>query len=276
MNIVGTIQRHADFPSRFVAARNVDVWFPPDYSEEKRYPVLYMHDGQNLFEPISSIGGVAWEVDKAIARLVEAKKIPSVIVVGVWNSDIRWREYMPQKAYEAAGFEERREAFLERAGGPPLSDSYLRFLVEEIKPFVDANYPTLPDQRDTFVMGSSMGGLISLYAVSRYPDVFYGAGCVSTHWSAGRGELVDEMAKMLPDPKSHKLYFDYGTVGLDAEYEPFQLQMDVHLRNAGYDESNWMTRKFDGADHNEAAWHARVKIPLLFLLARRIEVESNP
>ncbi|MCK7479333.1 MAG: hypothetical protein M0C28_19710 [Candidatus Moduliflexus flocculans] len=70
---------------------------------------------------------------------------------------------------------------------------------------------------------------------------------------------MDEMAKSLPDPKSHKLYFDYGTVGLDAEYESFQLQMDGHLRKAGYTEQNWMTRKFDGADHNEAAWRARVK-----------------
>lgn len=267
MNILGAIRRHADFPSQFVAARDVDVWLPPDYAEGKRYPVLYMHDGQNIFEPISSIGGVAWEVDKAIARLVEAKKIPSVIVVGVWNNgDMRWREYMPQKAYEAAGFEKNREAFLERAGGPPFSDSYLRFLVEEVKPFVDANYPTLTDQRNTFVMGSSMGGLISLYAISQYPHVFFGAGCVSTHWSAGRDELVDEMAKMLPDPKSHRLYFDYGTIGLDAGYEPFQLQMDTHLRKAGYTEQNWMTRKFEVADHNEAAWRARVDIPLEFLL----------
>ena len=190
-----------------------------------------------------------------------------IVVVGVSiNGDMRWREYMPQKAYEAAGFERRRGAVLERAGGEPISDAYLRFLVQEVKPFVDANYPTLPDQRDTFVMGSSMGGLISLYAISQYPDVFYGAGCVSIHWSAGRDELVDEMAKMLPDPKSHKLYFDYGTVGLDAGYEPFQLRMDRHLRKAGYDEQNSITRKFEGADHNEAAWHARVEIPLEFLL----------
>ena len=117
MNIVGTIHRHADFQSRFVAARNVDIWLPPGYSEGKRYPVLYMHDGQNIFEPISSIGGVAWEMDKAITRLVAANKIPSVIVVGIWNSDIRWREYMPQKAYEAPAFEKNRIAFIERAGG---------------------------------------------------------------------------------------------------------------------------------------------------------------
>ena len=244
----------------------MDVWLPPDYPDDKRYPVLYMHDGQNLFEPISSIGGVAWEVDKAISRLVEERKIPSLIVVGLWNSEIRWREYMPQKAYEVPEFEKDRPAFIERAGGDSISDSYLRFLVEEVKPFVDSKYPTLPDQQDTFVMGSSMGGLISLYAISQYPDVFRGAGCLSTHWSAGFGTLVDEMGKSLPDPKSHRLYFDYGTKGLDADYEHFQLQMDYQLRNAGYDGSNWMTRKFEGADHNETAWRARVEIPLEFLL----------
>jgi predicted alpha/beta superfamily hydrolase len=266
MTVLGTIQRHAGFPSQFVAARNVDVWLPPDYSNDKRYPVLYMHDGQNLFEPISSIGGAAWEVDKAIHRLVEKMKIPGVIVVGVWNTEIRWREYMPQKAYEVSEFEKDRPAFIERAGGNSISDSYLRFLVEEVKPFIDSKYPTLPDQQGTFVMGSSMGGLISLYAISQYPDVFRGAGCLSTHWSAGFGTLVDEMGKSLPDPKSHRLYFDYGTKGLDADYEPFQLQMDERLRNAGYDGSNWETRKFEGADHNETSWRARVEIPLEFLL----------
>jgi predicted alpha/beta superfamily hydrolase len=117
-------------------------------------------------------------------------------------------------------------------------------------------------------MGSSMGGLISLYAISQYPDVFYGAGCVSTHWSAGEFAIVEEMAKRLPDPASHKLYFDYGTVGVDAPYEPYQLKFDAHLRARGYEEGkNWMTRKFEGADHNEAAWQARVDIPLGFLFS---------
>ena len=70
MNVLGTIQRHENFPSKFIDPRNVDVWLPPDYIEDGRYPVLYMHDGQNLFEPISSIGGIAWEIDKAITKLL--------------------------------------------------------------------------------------------------------------------------------------------------------------------------------------------------------------
>lgn len=268
MNILGTIQRNENFESKFVARRHVDVWCPPGYSEgNERYPVIYMHDGQNLFVPISSIGGVSWGMDEAITQLMDSKKMRGAIVVGIWNTDIRWREYMPQKPYWTLALHRHHEAFVARAGGDPLSDSYLRFLVEEVKPFVDSKYHTLPDQRNTYVMGSSMGGLISLYAVSEYPDVFHGAGCLSTNWPAGEHELVNEMAKIVPDPASHKLYFDYGTEGLDSLYEPYQAQMDKHLLELGYaDDVNWMTRKFEGASHNETAWRARVELPLTFLL----------
>ena len=91
------------------------------------------------------------------------------------------------------------------------SDHYLRFIVEELKPYVDAHYRTLPDQHNTFIMGSSMGGLISLYAMCEYPHVFGGAGCVSTHFPIGRGIALKYMQDNLPDPKTHKFYFDYGT-----------------------------------------------------------------
>jgi predicted alpha/beta superfamily hydrolase len=153
-------------------------------------------------------------------------------------------------------------------GGEPFSDLYLKHLVEEVKPFVDNTYASLPEKQSTIVMGSSMGGLISLYAISQYPHVFGGAGCVSTHWSAGELALVEEMAKRLPDSAGHKLYFDYGTRGVDAPYEPLQLKFDEHLRTKGFTEGkNWVTRKFEGADHNEAAWQARVDIPLSFLFS---------
>lgn len=269
MNILGSIQRFESFKSKFVLPRNVDVWCPPGYSgSDERHPVIYMHDGQNLFESISSIGGESWEMDKAIAGLMDAGTIHGAIVVGMWNhADIRWREYMPQKPYWTQTMQRHHEAFLARAGGEPLSDSYLAFVVEEVKPFIDSRFRTLADRQNTFVMGSSMGGLISLYAISQYPDVFSGAGCLSTNWPAGEHELVDEMAKSLPDAASHKLYFDYGTEGLDALYEPYQMQMNHHLREAGYTEDgNWMTRKFEGAPHNEAAWRTRVDLPLTFLL----------
>ena len=269
MNILGALERHEMYRSRFIAPRHVDVWVPPGYFEniEDCYPVLYMHDGQNLFDSAMAFGGSGWEVDKAISRLMGAKKICGALVVGIWNTDRRWREYMPQKPYESLALDQHHETFINTYGGPPMSDAYLQFVVEELKPFIDSNYRTFRDQPHTCVIGSSMGGLVSLYAISQYPEIFGSAGCLSTNWPAGENELVDEMAHNLPDAQSHKLYFDYGTEGLDAFYGPYQKRMDEHLRNTGYVENqNWMTLQFAGADHSETAWRARVEIPLSFLL----------
>jgi predicted alpha/beta superfamily hydrolase len=270
MNILGALERHETFQSKFIAPRHVDVWYPPGYFEniEACYPVIYMHDGQNLFDSALAFGGSGWEIDKTISQLMADKKIHGAMVIGIWNTDIRWREYMPQKPYQSLALERHHEKFINTYGGEPISDAYLRFMVEELKPFIDSNYQTLSDQPNTFVMGSSMGGLISLYAISEYPEIFGGAGCLSTNWPAGENELVDEMAKSLPDPKTHKLYFDYGTEGLDALYGPYQKQMDEYLRSAGYVENqNWLTLQFAGADHSEKAWSQRVEIPLSFLLS---------
>jgi predicted alpha/beta superfamily hydrolase len=116
-------------------------------------------------------------------------------------------------------------------------------------------------------MGSSMGGLISAYAMSEYPEIYGGAGCVSTHWPAGDGIVIDYLKAHLPDARTHRFYFDYGTETLDANYEPYQRKMDEVMRNAGYKEGkNWVTKKFVGAEHAERAWSQRVDVPLTFLL----------
>lgn len=270
MNLTGTVEHYENLYSKHVSFRSVDVWLPPGYSEHgDGYPVLYMHDGQNLFDEAISFGGVSWGIDDAMLHLMREGRIRGAIAVGVWNSQDRWREYMPQKPYESPSLKRHRRVFLKNTGGPSISDSYLRFLVEEVKPFIDAQYNTMPDQSNTLVMGSSMGGLISLYAISQYPQVFGGAGCISTHWPIGGVELVDEMARNLPDPGIHRLYFDFGTETLDSVYEPFQRRMDEHLRNAGYVENrDWVTLKFEGAEHSEGSWRERVHIPLEFLLKR--------
>lgn len=262
--------RHPDFPSRNIPPREVDVWLPPGYTEGRaRYPVLYMHDGQNLFESVIPPGKTPWRVDEALAGLVDSGEARAAIIVGVWNSGERWREYAPQKPFERIVDPVARARYMERAGGISYSDRYLAFLVGELKPFIDAEYRTLTARSDTVVMGSSMGGLISLYAISEYPEVFGASGSVSTHWPAGGAELVDAMADGLPDPASHRLYFDYGTETLDAVYEPFQLRMDARLTAAGYTRGdNWLTMKFDGAAHHETSWAARVHLPLAFVLGR--------
>jgi len=266
--VTGTLLRHAAMPSRNVAARDVDVWLPPSYGKDpaKRYPVLYMQDGQNVFDPATSYGGVDWGVDETMTRLIDAGEVREAIVVAVWSSPKRREEYMPQRAvqgdvsFNVPGAEGARREDI-------ISDRYLAFLVEELKPFIDARYRTLPDRADTYIMGSSMGGLVSQYAMSRYPGVYGGAGCVSTHWPAGDGIALEDFATHLPDPATHKYYFDFGTATLDASYEPYQRRADEMLRKAGYVEGlNWITRKFEGAEHSEKAWRLRVDEPLQFLL----------
>lgn len=265
----GVVTRHADFPSRHIASRHVDVWRPPEdrAGSATRHPVIYMHDGQNLFDPALSFIGVDWGMDEAMTRLIREQHGPGAIIVGIWNSPLRLREYMPQKPLTSSQGRRILSRFIEQAGGEPLSDGYARFLVTELKPFIDACYPTLPDPAHTWVMGSSMGGLISLYALTEYPDVFAGAGCLSTHWPIGEEALVDALGAALPRAGRHRLYFDFGTQTLDADYEPWQRRMDEWLRAAGYREGrDWLTRKFEGAEHSERAWRERVDTPLAFLL----------
>lgn len=261
--------RHADFASTHVAARHVDVWLPPGYDTDPsvRYPVVYMHDGQNLFAPATSYGGEPWAVDKAVERLMAEGRSRGAIVVGVWNSGAtRFAEYMPQKAVTTP-LTTMYPAMPDVPADTLRADAYLKFLVEELKPFIDHTYRTRPERAHTHVMGSSMGGLISAYALCEYPQVFGGAGCVSTHWVAGEGSMIDYLARKLPAPGVHKLWFDHGTETVDALYEPYQQRADAVLRAAGYTPGPlWQTRKYAGTAHNEAAWRARVHEVLAFLL----------
>ena len=265
----GRLVRHPDFPSALVAPRNIEVWLPPGYDVDSvvRYPVIYMHDGQNLFDPAVGFGGASWEVDRTMCHLIKAGQTHGAIIVGVANTGLgRFPEYMPQQAVTSD--------FITMLKGSPAmpaamlrSDAYLKFLATELKPFIDRTYRTAPEAPHTFVMGSSMGGLISAYALVQYPQVFGGAGCVSTHWPAGDGCVIDYLAKHLPPPGTHKVYFDHGDQTLDAQYEPYQQRMDAIMRAAGYTSGrDWVTKKFPGAEHSEKSWRVRVEEPLAFLL----------
>lgn len=267
-NVTGEVYRYENFPTEITRTRNIDVWLPPDYARNtgERYAVLYMHDGQNLFSPAEAVGGVEWGIDETLTRLISEKKVRGTIVVGIWNTAYRFTEYAPQKASDLVT---RRNIKSSPLVKPPEgeSDKYLRFIVGELKPFIDENYRTKTNASNTFVMGSSMGGLISLYAISEYPNIFGGAGGVSTQFPLGDGIIIGYMKKFLPSPKNHKIYFDYGTEGLDADYEPFQRRADKVMKSKGYKQNkNWLTRKFDGAAHDEKSWAKRVAVPLEFLL----------
>lgn len=278
----GKVERIHLFESQFVSPRNVDVWLPEGYSDAQKYAVLYMHDGQMLFDSTASWNKQEWGVDEAMTKLLEDGEIRNTIVVGIWNTEYRHSEYFPQKPFESLP-QPFRDSLLNTNGHngtaplfqiPVASDKYLRFIVEELKPFIDQKYSAYADRQHTFIAGSSMGGLISMYAICEYPAIFYGAACLSTHWPGIFDTLnnpipvafVKYLESHLPDAENHLIYFDYGTETLDALYEPYQALVDSVMERHHYDRTNWKTLKFEGENHSERAWNKRLSIPLHFLL----------
>lgn len=280
----GTIRHLEKFKSQYVDARNVDVWLPEGYGNGKKYNVLYMHDGQMLFDASLAWNKQVWEMDEKMGALMKLGKIRDCIVVGIWNSGTnRDIDYIPQKPFKSLPAEVQDTLLKVRKpdgsaafSGKVQSDNYLKFLVTELKPFIDREFSTLTGRKNTFIAGSSKGGLISLYAICEYPLVFGGAACLSTHWpgiytavnNPIPGTIFQYMKQNLPSPKNHRIYFDYGTETLDTLYEQYQLEADIIMRLKGYTSKNWTTRKFQGDDHSETAWRNRVSIPILFLMGR--------
>lgn len=254
--VFGRLVYWTNVPSKFLSAtRNVEIWLPPGYDEKpaRRYDVLYMQDGQNLFDPRLASTGVDWGVDEAIMRCVRAGKIPPLMVVGIWNTDRRLREYSPWDE----------------------GTNYAKFLIEELLPQVNRTFRTRTGPEHTSVMGSSMGGLISFWLCWKHPDVFGRAGGLSTAFpwtgkipmeNSGPPLIEREIAAGAAVPHGIRLYFDYGTGTLDATLEPEQKKVDAWLRAQGLKEGgDFIVRQFPGAEHNEAAWRARLDEPLIFL-----------
>lgn len=258
--------------------RDVWVWTPPAYDAHLHmcFPVIFMHDGQNLFYPEKSYTHITWGVAETITKLSAWGFIQPAIVVGIDNTQNRFGDYLPLRPYETP----QGQAFLGRLTGAEkeeldridwVADQYLELLVAEIKPRVDQDFRTLPDSDHTFVMGSSMGGLISLYALTEYPQVFGGAGCLSTHWPVMHNFMRLYLQEKLPSAGEHRLYYDYGTEGLDSEYAPYQQAVDALMVEKGYQYGvDWLTRLYPGADHHEQAWRSRLQIALRFLLANNL------
>ncbi len=274
--VKGTLVYWTDVESRFLGpSRHVVIWLPPGYDENREapYPVLYMHDGQNLFDPRMGSGaqGDIWDVDDAIVSLVEQDKMPPVIVVGVWNSEQRIIEYSPWH------------------GAP----DYARFLIEELMPRVNAGFNAATGPENTAVMGSSMGGLLSYYLVTYHPDVFGSCGCVSSafilsearvaNWISRDSEseepdatpfIVRDIEAGLEVPRDVRYWFDHGTVGGDADYDEPHQHVRAWLLDQGLIEGeDFIIRVYEGADHNEAAWRARLGDPLQFMFGEQAELE---
>lgn len=280
---VGKLDFYPAFESKsgLVTPRNVYVWLPEDYTPAKKYAVVYMSDGQNLFDPEKMFNHQEWRVDEVFGGLQAAGKIQDCIVVGVANSfRTRSQEYFPQDVFDRYSPELKAYAESKRMGGDELlGNKYLQFLVEELKPFIDTHYATLTDRDHTFHMGSSMGGLLSSYAVAKYPRVFGGAACLSTHsvlyitnYDAEQASIdpanqcyVDYLQATLR-PNGCKLYMDRGDQTLDAQYPKYQDRLDRMFKEAGWDGAHYASRVFPGHAHVESSWASRLEEPVLFLL----------
>jgi len=266
------------FPSDHVAPRRVDVYLPPGYPSQAPYNVLYMHDGQNISDDSTSTHGVSWKADSTLFELMRLKEVPPTILVGVWNTKSRYREYAPMPCFTSLSDSSFVQVTREY-GGIPYSDRYLTFLVDELKPLIDSRYKTGKGPNSNSIIGSSMGGLISLYAICRYPNIFGAAGCISTHWPILTKvkdpnlflNFYSWLPKHLPNDRQHRIYFDHGNVNLDSIYAPYQTKVDELFRNNGFDEDLWSSMYIEGAVHNEASWSKRFPSVLKFVLAGKKE-----
>ena len=265
--VEGTLLYWHDTASEFLDEdRNVVIWLPPGYEDtpDKRYKVIYMSDGENLFDPRIASWGVDWGIDEAMMRGVNEGSFEPAIVVGTWSTAKRGLEYSPWHD----------------------APQYARFLIEELMPRVNAEFRTKTGPANTFAMGSSMGGLLSFYLVRNHSDVIGACGCVSSHFALSEqmfaGYFGEDRENADPTPyvvrdiqagealSGGRFYFDYGTETLDSTYEKDHAPVERWFRKQGLKKNrDYKFVKYEGADHSERAWRARVLDQLEWLLGDR-------
>lgn len=229
--------------------RDVIIWLPPSYEKDisRRYPVLYMHDGQNIIDPRTSFGGHDWRVDEVADSLMRANKMAEIIIVGIYNSPDRAPEYSDSE----------------------LGRGYINFVATELKPLIDQTYRTKPDAKNTAVMGSSMGGLSAFLFVWQRPEIFSKAGCLSSAFLWEDNKILKEVKNYSGRKKPIRVYLDDGSEGLEARLKPGYDEMVQLLQEKGYKRGVDLEYFYDeGAPHNEAAWAKRVWRPLLFMFGK--------
>lgn len=284
----GRITTMAEFPSRHVDPLRVWVWLPREYDRDpdRRFRVIYMHDGQNLFDKRHAGYGHEWQIDETMDRMSTNATLSPAIVVGIASPAARYATLFPEKlfAHLPPEFQARVRTIdlgAEKGAAKLMGDAYLRFLVGELKPWVDGRFRTLTDRANTAVMGSSMGGLMSLYAMGEYPHIFGQAAAVSMHLPLANPDIAeaqrpaaaqivaDAFAKWIAttqlDPAVHRFYRDHGTATLDAFYPPYAEAFDRMMTTRGWRWPNYEPRRFTGTAHDETAWAERADIPLVFL-----------
>jgi predicted alpha/beta superfamily hydrolase len=245
--------------------REITIFLPPQYDDEsdRRYPVLYLQDGQNLFDPQRAFAGKAWEVDRTAAALIAAARIPPLILVGIDHTGIdRINEYTPTHDRKRGG------------GG---AESYGRLIAEQVKPLVDTTYRTLPDATHTGVGGSSLGGLVSLYLALNRPDLFGKAAVMSPSvWWDRRSILRDvrrAAARFGAGRARPRLWVDMGTRESGGAGSARRVLEDARLLHVGLLKAGWVDdadlhyEEVEGGTHGEQAWGDRFGRTLEWLYA---------
>lgn len=258
------LRRHVQFQSAHLPdARDIVVYLPPGYEDaDDRYPVLYMHDGQNLFDPETAFQeGAHWRLGETADALIEADVLSPLIIVGIANTgERRIEEYTPTRDKKLGG---------------GLADQYGRLLVEELKPFIDKTYRTRTDVASTALGGSSLGGLVTLYLGIAYPDVFGSLAVMSPSVWWDRRVILKTVRGARPKPPL-RLWVDMGTAegrrGLDDAR-----QLKAALVGAG-----WVAGKdlhyaeYEGGRHSEEAWADRAGEILAWLFPGDRREEARP
>lgn len=246
-HVTGIVQYHPAMKGKGIKDRDVSVWLPPNYdsSGNTHYPVLYMQDGQNIFDPVNSAFGVEWSIDETCDSLIKAGTIQPLIVVGISNTSDRSFEYVPGAKGEA----------------------YMNFMVTQLKPFIDATYRTNKDKAHTFVGGSSLGGLISFMLVWQHPDVFSKAICMSPAFKVNKLDYVKTVLAYHGKKKPVSFYIDNGGVGLDSQLQPGVNAMLIALQKKGYAENKEIKYVNDKkANHSETSWGQRFPAAIVWCM----------
>lgn len=249
-SIRGTVHYHRQLAYEGLNhKRDIIVWLPPSYDKnlKKHYPVLYMHDGQNIFDPSTAFTGYDWRVDEVADSLMKSKEMEEVIIVGIYNSPDRLPEYSDS----------------------PLGTAYRNFVIHVVKPLVDSTYRTKPGREHTGVLGSSLGGLSSLLFAWKHSDIFGMAGCMSSSFWYDDEKTLKELRDYSGAKKHVKIYLDCG--GREKELVSGYKRMVDILKSKGYKKGKDLEYTLDAkGTHNEFWWSKRVWRPLIFMYGKKL------
>ena len=250
------IRMHENFGSAHLGSpRNVLVYLPPGYDEdtERRYPVLYMHDGQNLVRPEDAFGGVVWAIDETAQALIQSGVVEPLIIVGIYNTPHRVDEYTHVKAERGR---------MRGHGGK--ADQYGRMIIEEIKPFIDGEYRTKPEREFTGLGGSSLGGLVSLYLGLERPDVFSRLAVMSPSAWWANNQIIRDVAR-IGERLPLRIWLDIGKREGSRIKHQVRALKEMLLANGWQNGADFAYFEIPEARHEESAWAARFGEVLKFL-----------